>query len=68
MTARRNKLLRAEARRDLAWRVLRGIPFLGPVLVAQLVAGMQTPWRFRTKRNLWVYAESAPRAASRPSA
>jgi len=46
----------AEARRDPAWPVLRGIPFLGPVRVAQLVATMQTPWRFRTKRNLWAYA------------
>jgi transposase len=45
----------AEARRDPAWRVLREIPFLGPVRVAQLVAGMQTPWRFRSKRNLWAY-------------
>ncbi|MBI2537935.1 MAG: transposase [Gemmatimonadetes bacterium] len=46
----------AEARRDPAWAVLQGIPFFGPVRVAQLVATMQTPWRFRTKRNLWAYA------------
>jgi transposase len=46
----------AEARRDLAWSVLRGIPFLGPVRVALLLATMQTPWRFRTKRHLWAYA------------
>ena len=46
----------AEARRDPAWKVLRTIPFLGPVRVALLVATMQTPWRFRTKRNLWAYA------------
>lgn len=46
----------AEAGRDPAWPVLRSIPFLGPVRVAQLLAGMQTPWRFRTKRNLWAYA------------
>jgi len=45
----------AEARRDPAWRVLRGIPFLGPVRVALLLATMQTPWRFRTKRHLWAY-------------
>jgi transposase len=44
-----------EARRDSAWRVLRTIPFLGPVRVALLLATMQTPWRFRTKRNLWAY-------------
>ena len=46
----------AEARRDPAWRVLRTIPYLGPVRVAMLLATLQTPWRFRTKRNLWAYA------------
>ncbi len=46
----------AEARRDPAWSVLRSIPFFGPVRVAQLLAVLQTPWRFRTKRNLWGYA------------
>ena len=45
-----------EARRDPAWPVLRSIPFLGPVRVGLLLATMQTPWRFRTKRNLWAYA------------
>lgn len=48
--------LLAEARRDPAWRVLRTIPYLGPVRVALLLATLQTPWRFRTKRNLWAYA------------
>ncbi len=46
----------AEAKRDPAWSVLRAIPFLGPVRVALLLATMQTPWRFRTKRHLWAYA------------
>ncbi len=46
----------AEARRDPAWAVLRTIPFYGPVRVALLLATMRTPWRFRTKRNLWAYA------------
>jgi len=46
----------AEARRDPAWSVLLTVPFLGPVRAAQLLATMQTPWRFRTKRNLWAYA------------
>ena len=36
--------------------VLRSIPFLGPVRVALLLAELQTPWRFRGKRNLWAYA------------
>ena len=46
----------AEARRDPAWKVLLSIPFFGPVRVSLLLATMQTPWRFRTKRNLWAYA------------
>jgi transposase len=46
----------AEARKDPAWERLLSIPFLGPVRVALLLAVMQTPWRFRTKRNLWAYA------------
>jgi transposase len=46
----------AEARKDPAWAVLRTIPYLGPVRVALLLARMQTPWRFRTKRHLWAYA------------
>ena len=46
----------AEARRDPSWSVLRSIPFLGPVRVAQLLATVKTPWRFRTKRQLWAYA------------
>ena len=46
----------AEARRDPAWPVLGTIPFYGPERVARLLATMATPWRFRTKRNLWAYA------------
>ncbi|HEX8718224.1 MAG TPA: transposase [Gemmatimonadaceae bacterium] len=46
----------AEAARDPAWALLRTIPFLGPVRAALLLATMQTPWRFRTKRQLWAYA------------
>jgi transposase len=46
----------AEAQRDPSWPVLRRIPFLGPVRVAQLLAALQTPWRFPTKRHLWAYA------------
>ncbi len=46
----------AEARKDPAWRVLNSIPYLGPVRVALLLATLQTPRRFPTKRNLWGYA------------
>jgi transposase len=45
----------AEARRDPAWLLLHTIPFFGPVRVSLLLATMRTPWRFRTKRNLWSY-------------
>lgn len=48
--------LLTEAKRDPAWRVLRTMPFLGPIRVALLLATLQTPWRFRTKRQLWAYA------------
>jgi len=51
----RAALIRA-ARRHPAWSVLRAIPFLGPVRVALLLGFLGTPWRFRTKRNLWAYA------------
>jgi transposase len=46
----------AAARRLPGWKILRSIPFLGPVRVAQILAIMRTPHRFRTKRNLWPYA------------
>lgn len=46
----------AAARRQPGWKILRTIPFLGPVRVAFMLAIMRTPWRFRTKRNLWPYA------------
>jgi transposase len=50
------RTLLAAAAREPAWAVLRSIPFLGPVRVALLLATLQTPWRFRTKRHLWSYA------------
>ena len=45
----------AEARRQAGWKVLRSVPFLGPVRVAEILAFMGTPWRFRTKRQAWPY-------------
>jgi transposase len=45
----------AEARRQPGWKVLRSIPFLGPIRVALIMAIIGTPFRFRTKRNLWPY-------------
>ena len=45
----------AEARRQPGWKILRSIPFLGPIRVAEILAIVRTPFRFRTKRNLWPY-------------
>src|SRR5437870_3759989 len=45
----------AEARRQPGWKTLRSMPFFGPVRVALLLAIIATPFRFRTKRQLWPY-------------
>jgi len=45
----------AEARRQAGWKILRSIPFIGPVRAALLLAIVATPFRFRTKRQLWPY-------------
>jgi transposase len=50
----RQELL-AEARKHDAWKLLRGIPFIGPIRAALVIAMLQTPHRFRTKRQLWTY-------------
>jgi transposase len=53
--------LLAESRKHPATRLLRQIPFIGPIRAALLVALMQTPNRFRTKRQLWAYSGLALR-------
>lgn len=61
--------LRQEARRELltegrkhgATILLRQIPSIGPIRAALLVALIQTPYRFRTKRQLWAYVGLALR-------
>jgi transposase len=55
--------LRREARHDLILqcrqhsetKLLRTIPWLGPIRVAMLIGRVQTPHRFRTKRQFWAY-------------
>jgi len=55
--------IRREVRRELltesqkhpATQLLRQVPRLGPIRVALLIALIQTPHRFRTKRQLWAY-------------
>ena len=57
------RCLRQEVRRDLlaeskkhqAWKRLCGIPSIGPIRAAELLGILQTPHRFRTKRQLWTY-------------
>jgi hypothetical protein len=36
--------------------LLRQIPSIGPIRAALLIALIQTPHRFRTKRQLWAYS------------
>ena len=55
--------LRREARRELivecrkhaAAKWLQSVPFLGPLRAAVLIGRVQTPHRFRTKRQFWSY-------------
>jgi transposase len=55
--------LRQQARRELlgegrnysAMNLLQQIPSIGPIRAVLLIALMQTPHRFRTKRQLWAY-------------
>lgn len=56
----RRELL-AESRKHNATKVLRQIPSIGPIRAALLVALIQTPHRFRTKRQLWKYSGLALR-------
>src|SRR5580692_8023170 len=57
------QILRREARQAVmvechknpAARLLRSMPFFGPLRAAVLIARVQTPHRFRTKRQFWTY-------------
>ena len=51
----RRELL-AESRKHPVSAQLRQIPYLGPIRSALAVALIQTPHRFRTKRQLWAYS------------
>ena len=48
--------LLAESRKQSATKILSQIPSIGPIRTALLIALMQTPHRFRTKRQLWTYS------------
>ncbi len=55
--------LRREARHDLILecrqhsetKLLRTVPWLGPIRTALLIGRVQTPHRFRSKRQFWAY-------------
>src|SRR6202008_2277769 len=57
------RTVRQEVRRELltegkkhqAWKLLCQIPSIGPIRAAVLLGILQTPHRFRTKRQLWTY-------------
>jgi transposase len=44
-----------EARLHRAFKVLLKVPTLGPIRVAQIIATISSPQRFRTKRQFWSY-------------
>ena len=48
--------LLAESRKHTVAARLREVPGFGPLRVALVMAAMQTPHRFRTRRKLWGYA------------
>lgn len=45
-----------EARRHPAYPWLLSIPLLGPISVAEIIAVVETPFRFRSKRQFWTYS------------
>jgi transposase len=44
-----------ECRKRAASKTLQSVPFLGPLRAALLIGRVQTPHRFRTKRQFWAY-------------
>jgi transposase len=50
----RRELL-AESQKHPAWKQLCQIPSIGPIRAAVLLGILQTPHRFRTKRQLWTF-------------
>jgi hypothetical protein len=47
--------LLAESKKHKVWKRLCEIPSIGPIRAAELLGILQTPQRFRTKRQLWTY-------------
>jgi len=59
----RRELL-AESKKHPAWKLLCQIPSIGPIRAAALLGILQTPHRFRTKRQLWSYGGVGIEASS----
>ena len=49
------KAMLKESGRHPAYPILRQIPVLGPIRIAQILAKVASPYRFRTKRQFWAY-------------
>jgi transposase len=48
--------LLAESRKHAVTNLLRKVPYIGAIRAALLLALIQTPHRFRTKKQLWAYS------------
>ncbi len=55
LRAEAKRAMLAESGRHGAQKLLAGVPKLGAVRVAQIMASVDTPHRFRSKRQFWAY-------------
>jgi transposase len=44
-----------ESRKHKSYKILKGVPGLGPIRVALILAFVMTPYRFQNKRQFWTY-------------
>jgi transposase len=58
------KAMVQQARAHPAYKLLIRVKTLGPVRVAQIIAAVRTPFRFRTKRQFWPYCGLGVETAS----
>ena len=49
------RVMLKEARQHKAFKILSEVPTLGPIRIAQIIAAVSTPHRFRTRRQFWAY-------------
>src|SRR4029434_7107902 len=49
------KAMLKESLRHPAYPILKEIPVLGPIRIAQILAKVASPHRFRSKRQFWAY-------------